>query len=382
MNDLLDALNEQLGQRSETVFTAPITILPEIINVSALLADEAMTPPPEIIEGIMAVGTKNVVAGSSKTNKTWLLLDLGTAVATGGTWLGMRALQGKVLYVNLEILSPYLRKRFQALLGDQATVPMPDFDTWNLRGIRIDLTTLRAEIIRRVKAKGYILVIIDPIYKLLLGLDENRAGDIGTVCFELERIAKESGAAVIYAAHFSKGGQAGKESVDRISGSGVYGRDADTLITLTRHTVDNCYAVEFTLRNHAYRAPSVVEWVFPRMVSRPDLDPGMLKMSGRTKVSVAPEAVLRLVPEGAGTHILKSELLGLAAEQGLGRQRVEFLLKRLVDSKELFIWKLPQERTRPATGFGRAAQPLGGGGVVRKTTTKKGRPTKKGTSKP
>ena len=45
----------------------------------------------------------------------------------------------------------------------------------------------------------------------------------------------QSGAAILYAAHFSKGNQAGKDAIDRISGSGVFGRDADTLIILTKH---------------------------------------------------------------------------------------------------------------------------------------------------
>lgn len=375
MNALLDSLTEQLGEPAGVSVTTPPRILPDIINVSALLADEGMTPPPEIIEGIMAVGTKNVVAGSSKTNKTWLLLDLAIAVATGGIWMGLQALQGKVLYINLEILPPYLRKRLQALLGERVTEPLPGFDLLNLRGHPIELKVLCAEVIKKLKAGSYILVIIDPIYKLLLGLDENRAGDIGTVCFELERIAKESGAAVLYA-HFSKGGQAGKESVDRISGSGVYGRDADTLITLTRHEVDNCYSVEFTLRNHPCRAPSVVEWAHPRMISRPDLDPAMLKTGGRRKIAVEPEAVLRLVPEGVGTHILLKEVLRLASRQGFAQQRTKDLLKQLVDDRHLFLWRIPVS-TRPAIGYGRTPQPMPGGGVV----LKKARVTKKGYAK-
>lgn len=367
MKSLIDSLTEQLGETAEVSVAAPRLALPDIINVSALLADEAMTPPPEIIEGIMAVGTKNVVAGSSKTNKTWSLLDLGIAVATGGTWLGLQALKGRVLYINLEILPPYLRKRLQALLGERSTEPLPNFDLLNLRGHPIELRALCVEVIKKLKAGGYILVIIDPIYKLLLGLDENRAGDIGAVCFELERIAKESGAAVVYAAHFSKGGQAGKESVDRISGSGVYGRDADTLITLTRHAVANCYTVEFTLRNHPYQAPVVVEWIFPRMVTRTDLDPAMLK-NGRQKVAVEPEVLLRFVPEGSGAQILQADLLQLASEQGIGEQRAKGLLRRLVNDRELFIWKFPREGTRPAIGYGRTPQPMPGGGQVRKAT--------------
>jgi len=39
-------------------------------------------------------------------------------------------------------------------------------------------------------------------------------------------------AASVFGAHFSKGNQAGKESIDRISGSGVFARDPDTILVI------------------------------------------------------------------------------------------------------------------------------------------------------
>jgi RecA-family ATPase len=39
---------------------------------------------------------------------------------------------------------------------------------------------------------------------------------------EMEEIAIKTGAAVVFAAHFSKGNQAAKSSIDRISGSGCF----------------------------------------------------------------------------------------------------------------------------------------------------------------
>ena len=49
------------------------------------------------------------------------------------------------------------------------------------------------------------LIIIDAIYEGLGGRDENSTGDISELCNELEQIAVETGAAALYAAHFSKG---------------------------------------------------------------------------------------------------------------------------------------------------------------------------------
>jgi hypothetical protein len=79
--------------------------------------------------------------------------------------------------------------------------------------------------------------------------------------------------------HFTKGNASRKKPIDRMSGSGVFARDADTIITLTEHVEDGCYTLETTLRNFPPQAPFVVEWQFPLMVERPDLDPADFKGS-------------------------------------------------------------------------------------------------------
>jgi len=81
----------------------------------------------------------------------------------------------------------------------------------------------------------------------------------------------------VYAHHFTKGNAAKKKAMDRMSGSGVFARDADTIITLTEHEEEGCYAVEMTLRNLPPQPAFVVEWDFPLMVERPDLNPKDLK---------------------------------------------------------------------------------------------------------
>ena len=66
------------------------------------------------------------------------------------------------------------------------------------------------------------LIILDPSYKLLHGRDENKAGDIAALLDEFEVLAVKTGAAVAFGAHYSKGNQAQKESIDRVGGSGVF----------------------------------------------------------------------------------------------------------------------------------------------------------------
>jgi hypothetical protein len=151
-------------------------------------------------------------------------------------------------------------------------------DAWNLRGHAADFEILESEIIRMAGSR-YALICLDPTYKLLGGRDENRAGDIASLLNGFERLALETGAAIAFGAHFSKGNQALKESIDRIGGSGVFARDPDTILTLTRHQEDHAFTVEPILRNHPPLPPFVIRWNFPLMARDEMLDPTQLRQA-------------------------------------------------------------------------------------------------------
>src|SRR5208337_2754717 len=99
-----------------------------------------------------------------------------------------------------------------------------------------------------------------PIYKLMAGRSENMAGGVGALVQQIDRLVEKTGAAVVYAHHYTKGNAAKKKTIDRMSGSGVFARDADTIITLTEHEEEGCYVLETTLRNLAPQPPFVVQW--------------------------------------------------------------------------------------------------------------------------
>jgi hypothetical protein len=199
-------------------------------------------------------------------------------------------------------------------------------DVWNLRGHAASLDALMPEIIARVRACGYGLIIIDPIYKGLGGRDENRAGDVAELLNEVERLATQTGAAVVFGAHFSKGNQSTKQSVDRIGGSGVFARDPDSILTLTTHEEPFCYTVEATLRNFPHLDPFVIRWSFP-LFQPVSLDAGKLKKVGR------PEAV----PAGDVLEMLEGETMGakdwcaaVQAAYGISRDTFYRIVSKLI----------------------------------------------------
>ncbi|MDY4001185.1 MAG: AAA family ATPase, partial [Streptococcus orisratti] len=178
-------------------------------------------------------GHKMLIAGPSKAGKSFALIELSIAIAEGSKWLGWQCEQGRVLYVNLELDRPSALHRFKdvyAAMGLQAN-NVQNIDVWNLRGKTAPMDKLAPKLIRRSLKKNYQAVIIDPIYKVLTG-DENSADQMAHFTNQFDKVATELGCSVIYCHHHSKGAQAGKKSMDRASGSGVFARDPDALIDL------------------------------------------------------------------------------------------------------------------------------------------------------
>ena len=181
-----------------------------------------------------------LISGSSKAGKSFLLMELCIALAEGKPWLGFPCKQGRVLYVNLEIDPASCINRFMKIY-EALHLPMKHMDNiviWNLRGFAVPLDRLVPKLIRRVKDSGYSAVIIDPIYKVITG-DENNASDMAAFCNQFDKICAETGCATIYCHHHSKGAQGGKRAIDRASGSGVFARDPDAQLDMIQLELDD-----------------------------------------------------------------------------------------------------------------------------------------------
>ena len=250
--------------------------LPKIISATAFSNNE-MQEPAQVIHGILHRGSKAVYGGPSKAYKSWNLLDLSLAVSTGGNWLGFPTTRGRVLYINLELQPFALHKRLHVIAGARGCKIPGNLDLWNLRGHGCPMTDLMPALKKHIKGEEYTLIIPDPIYKTLGGRNENDAGDIGTLCAELESVAAETGAAVAFGAHFAKGNASGKQAIDRVSGSGVWARDPDTIITATPHQADGAFTMDMVLRNFPPQQPFVTQWDYPRMTRNASLDPKKLR---------------------------------------------------------------------------------------------------------
>jgi hypothetical protein len=251
----------------------------ELINAASFMAID-LPEPPQIIHGILHQGSKFSIGGASKACKTWALLDLALSVSNGMPWIGFETTKGRVLYLNFEIQDFAWQKRIKIVCDHRNIHDLSNIELLNLRGKPSDYSAVIPQIIEAIKEEKFLLVIIDPIYKLYGNTDENKASDVARLLASLERLAFECGPAVAYASHFSKGNQAGKEAIDRQSGSGVFQRDPDCILTLTKHATEDAFTLESILRNFAPVDPFVVKWQFPLLTRDETLDPENLKKPG------------------------------------------------------------------------------------------------------
>lgn len=222
----------------------------ELPGLTILSKDLLASPPvlPEqLIEGVLRCGHKMLISGSSKAGKSYLLMELCVALSEGIKWVDrFNCRKSKVLYVNLEIDPASCINRFVEIYKAMKYTPKhsEDIVIWNLRGHAIPLDKLVPKLIRRVANQHFDAIIIDPIYKVITG-DENNASEMGRFCNQFDKICAETGCASIYCHHHSKGAQGFKKAMDRASGSGVFARDPDAQLDLIQLDADD----DFMLKN-------------------------------------------------------------------------------------------------------------------------------------
>ena len=236
--------------------------------------------PDYCIDGLLPVGGKMILGGGSKSFKTWQLIDLGLSVAHGVPWMGLTTERSKVLYLDLEFIPAFFKKRVRGNWPKRRASGLPITSMWHLRGIEYNPSVLLQVMQSWDTFEEYKLIIIDPFYKMNAGGDENANGEVTDLLLKIERFAKSS--AVVFAHHFAKGDMGGRDPIDRCAGAGhLPGTDA--ILSCTRHEVKHALTIDVSVRNDKPIDPFVVRFdtTLLHMVHEPDLDPDKLHKPGQ-----------------------------------------------------------------------------------------------------
>jgi len=240
-------------------------IFPLLKNAASWIL-EPPKDPDQILSDVFDRGDKVVLIGSSKSRKTFFLLQMLLSIAAGRAFLGWRISKPrKVLHVQFEIQEHHFHRRLLRMCPAMSINPSDlenRFQILNARGRNIS----GPEGIEKVGLCARILhadiISFDPLYKVLTG-DENSNGADGMKgTLELfDRLAEDTGAAIIYAHHDPKGTPGDRSITDRGAGAGVLARDYDASIVMTTHaTEDDAFVIETSLRNYRPQEPFTVLW--------------------------------------------------------------------------------------------------------------------------
>jgi RecA-family ATPase len=159
---------------------------------------EAFNDLPEgeaeiVIEGLLHIGEKLGITAGSKSFKTWLLLSLGYCIANGLDFLGFKTKKARVVFFDLELSRNGLRRRLARIrkaLGEQGN--FENIKVCSLRGKASLFCKNFDKISDQIKDAGFKVVIIDPIYKFLLGREESSNGIVADVLEKLTVFCMEA----------------------------------------------------------------------------------------------------------------------------------------------------------------------------------------------
>ena len=220
-----------------------------IESLNKLMARDVRAPK-WLIEGIWSEEAHGVIAGEEKTFKSLIAMDLAVSVASGTKFLNHFPVPetGHVLFIQEENPVGFVKDRFEKILvsrglsgyasrnGSVKLPPRVPMDT--ALNTKFDLTSEEDiewlhETVAHHKSK---LLVLDPLYLMTPGLNENSAHDMVPVLSELLRVKQEHECGVLLIHHYKKQDRENPFNAEaaRISGTGAFGRWYESLLLIEK----------------------------------------------------------------------------------------------------------------------------------------------------
>lgn len=291
-----------------------------------------MQDPEWLVESIWQRGAYGLIAGEPKTYKSVIATDLMLSVASGRPFLGVFPVKqrGPVMYLQEENPDPTVKDRIVKIAHQKGLLPttldeLPPNLPFHLSsnvGFDISDPEHRQQLEDAVRRLGIILLVLDPIYMMLGGVDENSNTELRPILTFLTSLRNKYGCGTMLLHHFRKQqhGAGRVRGGQRTSGGSIFHRWVDCAIYT--ELIPDGIRVEREFRS------------FPK---QPDLkisftmgDPGTLLY--------VPEV---LADEGGTTaaDIKKEELISVLIDAGVGGIKFDDIMARMkVQRPKLQQW--------------------------------------------
>ncbi len=327
------------SQRDPAEFVGLAIPLPAIVSWQDFHSARP-TKPPVLIDGILHQGCKLILGGTSKSNKSWCLMNLAVSLANGAEWMGRKCQKTKVLLINFELHEWAAHDRLFSIQEMHNPLAQHKFEdsnknlfVWNLRGRNADLSAMRPALLEHIGRGEYGAIIVDPAYKVLGSRDENANGEIADLMNEFEKIACETGSAIIMAHHFAKGDSSSKNAIDRMSGAGAWARDPDAILVMSPHEEPDCFTVSPILRNMPPMDEFVIRWQFPHMLVDKALNPAELKRPQSTNKKASDTEIMQCIGVDRDDEDLTTVLGRIEQKYGMKESQARDRINRLIAQK-------------------------------------------------
>lgn len=213
----------------------------ELVSFDAFVA-QRLPKPRWLVESIWSDTAHGILAGEPKTYKSVISTDLAVSVASGSRFLNHFPVpkKGPVILIQEENEPGEVQDRLRRIAHAKALTGKVHVagDTLELEPSRslpiqllnnegFDLTEdddmewLEAQ----VKALRPVLVVLDPLYLMMPGVDENSAREVTPVLRRLLSLKQSYGVGILIIHHYHKqNAQSPRQGMARMSGTGVFGR--------------------------------------------------------------------------------------------------------------------------------------------------------------
>jgi len=168
-----------------------------------------------------------MLAGRPKIGKSWMLLQLAGAVASGGKFLGESVERGEVLYLALEDNPRRIKSRADAMHLPECPITFK-FEWRPLQDGGLDDLFLECE------REHYRLIVIDTLARTIPGVNLNDENPIGVIVNTLQSMALKHGMTILPAHHTRKANGMWADPIDDLMGSTAISRALDAVLAIYR----------------------------------------------------------------------------------------------------------------------------------------------------
>jgi len=204
-----------------------------VVRAADLAADERGTA--WLIDSLWLDQGVGVIGGAPKSCKSWLALDMATAIASGTPCLGRFEVPepGRVLIYLAEDAQTIVRTRLEALCRHRGlTLDQLDVFAITADTVRLDLDADQRRLESTIARLRPRMLVLDPLVRLHR-IDENSAGEVSGLLAYLRRMQRAYGVAVVLVHHSRKNGSATQPG-QTLRGSGDLHAFGDSNLYLRR----------------------------------------------------------------------------------------------------------------------------------------------------